>query len=61
MLVLTRRRGEAIQVGEAVVTVLKIAGSQVKLGITGPRDVQVNRTEARRRRDATEGTQNTKG
>lgn len=46
MLVLTRKHGERILIGGQIeVTVLKISGSRVKLGITGPPHVSVRRTE----------------
>lgn len=46
MLVLTRRPGESITMGEEiVVTVLEVNGSQVRVGITAPRRVQVLREE----------------
>jgi len=46
MLVLTRRTGEVLIIGDNVnVTVLSIVGNQVKLGIDAPRDVPVNREE----------------
>ena len=50
MLVLTRRVGEKLVIGEDVkVTVLSIKGSQVRIGIDAPRDVAVNREEIYRR------------
>jgi carbon storage regulator len=46
VLILTRRAGESIQVGESVtVTVLGIKGNQVRVGITAPRDIAVHREE----------------
>ena len=46
MLVLTRRSGEKVVIGENVtVTVLGVKGSQVRIGIDAPRDVTVNREE----------------
>lgn len=46
MLVLTRKSGEGITVGdEVVVSVLDIKGSQVKIGIDAPRGVAVHRSE----------------
>jgi len=46
MLVLTRRRGEWIAVGEDVrVQVLSVKGDQVQLGIDAPRAVPVHRGE----------------
>jgi carbon storage regulator len=46
MLVLTRKSGEAINVGEEItVTVLEIRGNQVRLGIQAPLDVIIHRKE----------------
>jgi len=46
MLVLTRRPGESIVVGEnIVVTVIEIKGGQVRIGIDAPREVDVYREE----------------
>lgn len=46
MLVLTRRQGESIVVGQnIVITVVEIKGGQVRIGISAPRDVQVHRQE----------------
>ncbi len=46
MLILTRRIGETLMVGDEVaVTVLGTKGNQVRLGITAPQDVAVHREE----------------
>lgn len=46
MLILTRRAGEKLIIGENVtVTVLGIKGNQVRIGIDAPSDVTVNREE----------------
>ena len=46
MLILTRRPGESIQVGEDVeISVLEIRGNQVRLGFNAPADVLVLRSE----------------
>lgn len=46
MLILTRRVGEAVRIGDDVtLTVLGVKGSQVRLGIDAPRDVSVHRQE----------------
>lgn len=46
MLILTRRIGEALIVGDDVnITVLGIKGNQVRLGINAPKDVSVHREE----------------
>ena len=44
MLVLTRKSGEAINVGDTItVTVLEVRGNQVRLGIQAPDDVIIHR------------------
>lgn len=46
MLVLTRKVGETVIIGDNVsLTVLGITGCQIKLGITAPKDVSVHREE----------------
>ena len=46
MLVLTRRPGESIVVGQdIVITVIEIKGGQVRIGIDAPREVDVYREE----------------
>ena len=46
MLILTRRIGETLIIGNDVTTtVLGVKGNQVRLGITAPRDVSVHREE----------------
>lgn len=46
MLVLSRRRGEAIVIdGEIVVTLLEIRGNQIRLGVQAPARVGVQRAE----------------
>ncbi|MGB8692083.1 MAG: carbon storage regulator CsrA [Steroidobacteraceae bacterium] len=46
MLILTRRVGESVRIGEDVtITVLRIKGTQVRLGVTAPRTVAVQREE----------------
>lgn len=46
MLILTRRIGEAVMIGDDItVTILSIRGSQVRLGIGAPRTVEVHREE----------------
>ena len=46
MLILTRRLGESVKVGDEVtVTVLGVKGTQVRLGFAAPRDVAVHREE----------------
>jgi carbon storage regulator len=46
MLILTRRVGETVVIGDDVdVTVLGVKGSQVRLGVKAPRDITVHREE----------------
>ena len=46
MLVLTRKSGEAINVGDSItITVLEVRGNQVRLGIQAPIDVIIHRKE----------------
>jgi carbon storage regulator len=46
MLVLSRRPGERLLIGEAVeVTILAVRGDQVSLGVSAPRDVPIHREE----------------
>ena len=46
MLILTRRVGETVVIGDDVtVTVLGVKGNQVRLGVNAPREVSVHREE----------------
>lgn len=46
MLILTRRIGESVVIGDNIkLTVLGVKGSQVRLGIDAPKDVAVHREE----------------
>lgn len=50
MLILTRRVGETLMIGDQVsVTVLGVKGNQVRIGVNAPRDVAVHREEIYRR------------
>ena len=46
MLILTRRIGETVIIGDEVdITVLGVRGNQVRLGVKAPREVSVHREE----------------
>lgn len=46
MLILTRRVGEAVMIGDEVtVTVLGVKGNQVRVGVNAPKSVSVHREE----------------
>ena len=46
MLILTRKKGEAIAIGDNIqIQVLNVKGGQVRIGIEAPREVRVNREE----------------
>jgi carbon storage regulator len=49
MLVLTRRAGESVMIGDdVVITVLEARGDVIRLGIRAPKDVRVHREEVYR-------------
>ncbi|HOI54916.1 MAG TPA: carbon storage regulator [Phycisphaerae bacterium] len=51
MLCLTRSRGEAICIGrEILIRVLEVGGGRVKIGVTAPPSVAVDRLELRRQK-----------
>ena len=53
MLVLSRRVGESVMIGDDItVTVLEVRGDIVRLGIDAPRDVKVHREEVYREVEA---------
>jgi carbon storage regulator len=46
MLILTRRVGEALMVGDKTkIVVLGVKGSQIRLGINAPKDIMIHREE----------------
>ncbi|MDC0535089.1 carbon storage regulator CsrA [Francisellaceae bacterium] len=46
MLILTRRIGETVMIGDEItVTILSVKGNQVRLGINAPKNVSVHREE----------------
>lgn len=50
MLILTRRVGETLMIGDEItVTVLAVKGNQIRLGVEAPREVGVHREEVYRR------------
>jgi carbon storage regulator len=51
MLILTRRAGETVMIGDNVtVTVVGVNGTQVRLGINAPREMVVDREEVAERK-----------
>lgn len=58
MLILTRRIGEVLRIGDDVsITILGIKGNQVRIGIDAPKDVAVHREEIYQRIKREEGQQ----
>lgn len=46
MLILTRRKGEVIQIGPDIeITIAEIRGDQVKIGIQAPQNIEIHRKE----------------
>jgi carbon storage regulator len=59
MLILTRRVGESLMIGNNVtVTVLGVNGNQVRLGVNAPKEVEVHREEVYERVQAERNTTN---
>lgn len=51
MLVLSRKVGEVCVIGDNIsITVLRVTGNQVRLGISAPKEIPVYRKEAQNRR-----------
>jgi carbon storage regulator len=53
MLVLTRKAGQSIVIGDGIeVTVLSVAGDKVRIGVEADRDIPIYRDEVHRRIEA---------
>jgi carbon storage regulator len=62
MLILTRRVGETVMIGnEVTVTVLGVKGNQVRIGVNAPKDVPVHREEIYERIKREEGNDSRSG
>ncbi len=61
MLILTRRIGERLMIGnDVVVTVLGVNGKQIRLGVVAPEDVVVDREEVYHKKQVFRAIQNEK-
>jgi len=59
MLILTRRTGETLMIGDDIkVTVLAVKGNQVRIGVDAPKEVSVHREEIHARIVAEKQQQN---
>jgi carbon storage regulator len=54
MLVLSRKPGEHIKVGDVIFTIVKIRGGSVRVGIDAPQEMHILRGELEEHPDATE-------
>ena len=62
MLILTRRIGETLMVGDDVtITVLGVKGNQVRIGVNAPKDVAVHREEIYQRIQKEKSAENVDG
>lgn len=60
MLILTRRVGETVNIGDEVtVTVLSVKGNQVRLGVNAPKSIAVHREEIYQRIQFEKSSDNT--
>lgn len=56
MLILTRRVGEAIMIGPQIeVMIMGVHGNQVRIGISAPKEISVDREEVRMRKEREQG------